>query len=170
MDGCLTSSAHGIQRPMTKTGAYPPNQPARNRHNGALLPPSRRNPVAYLLEGWITGQRPPRRFNQHMAQATRALTADMAPPNRCSRGVLTRCQAARAAQGSLIGKASHVAQFGGSGPCHHLADAWGAPIDFFEPLLGVGLRTQQTAQLEELARGKAPLIGQQRETCAEFRR
>src|SRR5215470_851064 len=141
---------------MTETGAYPPNQPARHRHNGARLPPSRRNPVEDLLEGWITGQRPPRRFDQHMAQATRALTADMAPPNRCSRGVRTRRQAGRAEQGSLIGKASHVAQFGGEAPCHHLADAWGATRDFFEPLLGLGLCTQQTAQLEELARGNTP--------------
>jgi len=47
-----------------KTGAYPPNEAARNRHNGALLAPRRRNPLEHRLEDRVAGQRPPGRFDQ----------------------------------------------------------------------------------------------------------
>jgi hypothetical protein len=97
---------------MPKTGAYPPNQAARNRHNGALLAPGRCDAVEHRLEDWVTRQRPPSRFDQHMAQATDALAADVAPPNRCPRGILTGRQAGVAKQSSLIGKSGHITQFG----------------------------------------------------------
>src|SRR5262245_17388214 len=43
-----------------------------------------------------------------MAQATDALAADVAPPNRCPRGVLTGRQASVAQQSSLIGESGHI--------------------------------------------------------------
>ena len=69
-----------------------------------------------------------------------------------------------------MGTARHGAQCGGEGPGHHRADAWGAPLDLCDPLLGLGLRTPQAAQLAALARGQAPRVGQQRATRAECRR
>ena len=51
----LTSRAHGIGGPVPKTGAYPPNQAARNRHNGALLAPGRCDAVEHRLEDRVTG-------------------------------------------------------------------------------------------------------------------
>ena len=89
----LTNRAYGIGGPVPKTGTYPPKQAARKRHNGALLAPGRCDAVAHRLEDRVTGQRPPSRFDQHMAQATDALAADVAPPNRCPRGVRTGRQA-----------------------------------------------------------------------------
>ena len=74
----LTNRAYGIGGPVPKTGPYPPNQAARNRHNGALLAPGRCDAVEHRLEDRVTGQRPPGRFNQHMAQATDTLAADVA--------------------------------------------------------------------------------------------
>src|SRR5215468_764215 len=59
----------------------PPNEAARYRHNGALLAPGRRNPLEHRVENRVAGQRPPGRFDEHMAQATDALAADVAPPN-----------------------------------------------------------------------------------------
>ena len=51
----LTSRAYGIGGPVPKTGTYPPNQAARNRHNGALLAPGRCDAVEHRLEGRVTG-------------------------------------------------------------------------------------------------------------------
>src|SRR6516164_606429 len=164
----LTHRAHGIGGPVPKTGPYPSNQAARNRHNGALLASGRCDAVEHRLEDRVTGQCPPSRFDQHMAQATDALAAHVAPPNRCPRGVLTGCQASVAKQGPLIGTARHITQFGREGPCDDLADAWDTPIDGFERRLGFGLLPQQAAYLEQLARGKAPLVGQERETHVEL--
>src|ERR1041384_7322751 len=78
----LTNRAYGIGGPVPKTGAYPPTQAARHRHNGALLAPGRRNPLEHRVEDRIAGQRPPGRFDEYMAQATDALAADVAPPHR----------------------------------------------------------------------------------------
>src|SRR5215468_4441013 len=39
----LTNRADGIGGPVPNTGAYPPNQAARQRHHGALLAPGRGN-------------------------------------------------------------------------------------------------------------------------------
>src|SRR5215470_12677903 len=63
----LTNCAHGISGSVPKTGPYPPNQAARNRHNGPLLAPGRCDAVEHHLEDRVTGQRPPSRFDQHMA-------------------------------------------------------------------------------------------------------
>jgi hypothetical protein len=51
----LTNRAYGIGGPVPKTGAYPPNQAARNRHNGALLAPGRCDAVEHRLQDWVTG-------------------------------------------------------------------------------------------------------------------
>ena len=80
----LTHRAYGRGGPVPKTGTYPPKQAARHRPNGALLAPGRCAAVEHRLEDRVTGQRPPSRFDQHMAQATRTLTADRTPSNRCS--------------------------------------------------------------------------------------
>src|SRR5262252_3551237 len=108
----LTNRAYGIGGPVPKTGTYPPKQAARKRHHGALLAPGRCDAVAHRLEDRVTGQRPPSRFDQHMAQATDALAADMAPPNRCPRGVLTGGQASVAKQSPLIGESGYIPQCG----------------------------------------------------------
>src|SRR5215467_2043579 len=166
----LTNRAYGIGGPVPKTGAYPPNQAARHRHNGALLAPGRCNAVEHRLQDRVTGQRPPGRFDQHMAQATDTLAADVASPNRCPRGVRTGCQAGVAKQSPLIGAWAHIAQCGGSSPCDDLADTWDAPIDGFECHLRFGLLPQQPAHLEQLAGSKTPLVSQERETDAELGR
>jgi hypothetical protein len=57
---CCTYSIGG---PVPKTGAYPPNEAARDRHNGALLAPGRRNPLEHRVENRVAGQRPPGRFD-----------------------------------------------------------------------------------------------------------
>ena len=41
---------------MPKTGANPPNEAARYRHNGALLAPGRRNPLEHRVENRVAGQ------------------------------------------------------------------------------------------------------------------
>src|SRR5262252_3429352 len=105
-----------------------------------------------------------------MAQATDTLTADVAPPNRCPRGVLTGRQAGVAKESPLIGKARHITQCGRYSPCDDLADAWDTPIDGFEGHLSFGLLTQQPAHLEQLAGDKTPLVSQERETDAELGR
>ena len=51
----LPCRAYSIGGPVPKTGAYPPNQAARNRHNGALLAPGRRNPLEHRVEDRIAG-------------------------------------------------------------------------------------------------------------------
>jgi hypothetical protein len=45
------------------------------------------------------------------------------------------------------------------GSCDDLADAWDTPIDGFKRHLSFGLLPQQPAHLEQLASGKAPLVG-----------
>jgi hypothetical protein len=59
----LTNRAYGIGGPVPKTGAYPPKQAARNRHNGALLAPGRCHAVEHRLQDRVTGQRSPGRFD-----------------------------------------------------------------------------------------------------------
>ena len=51
----LTNRAYGRGGPVPKTGAYPPNQAARNRHHGALLAPGRCDAVEHRLEDRVTG-------------------------------------------------------------------------------------------------------------------
>src|SRR5262245_30663655 len=105
-----------------------------------------------------------------MAQATDALAADGAPPNRCPRGVRTGRQASGAQQSSLIGESGPIPQCGRESPCDDLADAWDTPIDGFECHLSFSLLTQQPAHLEQLAGSKPPLVSQKRETDAELGR
>src|SRR5215471_6730042 len=164
----LPSRTYGIDGPVPKTGAYPPNEAARNRHNGALLAPRRRNPVEHRLEDRVAGQRPPGRFDQHMAQATDTLAADVASPHRCPRGVRTGCQAGVAQQSPLIGESGPIPQCGRESLCDDLADTWDAPLDGFECHLRFGLLPQQPAHLAQLAGDKTPLVSQERETDAEL--
>ena len=166
---CLGICPHGIRGPLAKTGTNPTGKPSSNRHNGALLAPGRRDPVEHLFEHPVTRQRAPGGFDEHVADTTGALAAHMAAPHRGPRRIRAGCQPRRAEQRPLIGKAGPVAQLGRSGPGDHLANARDAPIHFFDCLLRLGLVTQQAAHLDELARGKAPLLGQQRETHAELR-
>ena len=63
----LVRGAHGRGGPVTKTGAYPPDEPAGNRHNGALLTPGGRDPIEDRGECGVAGQRPPGEFDEHMA-------------------------------------------------------------------------------------------------------
>src|SRR5262249_37766458 len=138
-------------------------------HHGALLAPGRRNPLEQRVENWVAGQRPPGRFDEYMAQATDALAADVAPPNRPPSRLLTGRQARVTEQGPLIRQASLIPRFRGQGPCPSLPKAWEPPIDFFHLLPRLGLTTQQGTHLEELACGKAPLLSQQRETGVVLR-
>ena len=160
---------HSIRGPLAKTGAHPTGKPSSNRHNGALLAPGRRDPVEHLFEHPVTRQRAPGGFDEPGTDTTGALAAHMAAPHRGPRRILARCQPRIAAQRPLIGKACQVAQFGRSSPGDHLANARDTPIHFVDFLRRLGLVTQQAAHLDELARGKAPLLGQQRETHAELR-
>ena len=164
----LTNRADGRGGPVPKTGPYPPNQAARHRPKGALLAPGRCDVVEHRVQDRVTGQRPPGRFDQPMAQATDTLAADVAPPHRCPRGVRTGRQAGGAQESPRIGKARHSTPCGRSSPCDDLADAWDTPIDGFERRLGLGLLPQQPADLQQLAGGKAPLVGQEREADVEF--
>ena len=97
-----------IMRPDDRTK----HRDVRSVLSDLVLAPGRGAAVAHRLEDRVTGQRPPRRFDQHMAQATDALAADVAPPNRCPRGVLTGRQASVAKQSPLIGESGHIPQFG----------------------------------------------------------
>jgi len=55
---------------LTKTGANPTGQPSSNRHNGAFLAPSRRDPVENLFEYPVARQRAPGGFDEQMADTT----------------------------------------------------------------------------------------------------
>lgn len=165
----LGIGSYGIRGPLTKTGAHPTGQPSSNRHNGALLAPGRRDPIENLFEHSVARQRAPGGFDEQMADTTGALAANMAASHRGPRRILAGRQPRIAEQPPFISKAGHVAQLGRSGPCDHLANTRDTPIHLFDLLLGFGLVTQQAAHLDELARGKAPLFGQQRETHVEFR-
>jgi len=75
--------------------------------------------------------------------------------------MLAGCQPCVAKQRSFIGKARHVTQLGRQGPGDHLTNTRDAPIHLFDRCLRLRLRTEQAAYLDELTRGKAPLLGQQ---------
>src|SRR6266851_5829537 len=142
---------HGIRGPLAKTGTNPTGETSSDRHNGALLAPSRCDPVENLFKHLVTGQRAPSGFDEQVPDTAGALPANMATPHRGSRRILAGRQPRVAEQRPLIGKAGHVAQFGREGPCDHLTDARDAPIDLFDLLLGFGLVTEQAAHLDELA-------------------
>jgi hypothetical protein len=148
---------------VSKTGPSPPHQAARHRHPGALRAPGRGDPID-RVEDRGTMPRPPGRFDAPMAEATGALTAEVAPPHRRSRGIRAGCQPGGAAQRPLMGQAAHLPQGSGQGACHHRADAWGTPLDGCALRLGCGWVPPPPAHLEQLARGTAPLVGPQRET------
>src|SRR6516162_11457978 len=159
---------HGIRGPLAKTGTHPSGQPSSNRHDGALLTPGRRDPVKHFLEHLVTGQSAPGGFDEHVTHATGALAADRATPYRRSRRVLAGGQPRVAEQRPLMSTAGPIAQLSRQGPGDHRADARDAPINLFEFRLCDGLCTQQAAYLDELARGKTPRLGQQRETHVEL--
>ena len=110
--GCLGIRPHGIGGALAKTRAHPTGQSSSNRHNGALLAPGRRDPVAHLFEHCVARKRAPGGFDESGANTTGALAAHMAAPHGGPRRMRTRCQARVAEQRSLIGKACHVTQLG----------------------------------------------------------
>ena len=152
---------NGIGGPLAKTGAYATGQPSSNGHDGALFTPRRRYPVEALFEHRVTGQRTPRGFDEQLSYPTRTLTADMTTPHGGPRRMLAGCQPRGAEQRSFIRKARHVTQLSRQGPGDHLPNTRDAPIHRFDRCLRLRLRTEQAAYLDELTRGKAPLLGQQ---------
>lgn len=152
---------NGIGAPLAKTGAYPTDQPSSNGHDGALFTPRSRYPVEALLQHRVTGKRAPSGFDEQLSYPTRTLTADRTTPHGGSRRMLAGCQPRVAEQRSFIGKARHVTQLGRQGPGDHRTNTRDAPIHLFERRLRLRLLTEQAAHLDELARGKAPLLGQQ---------
>ena len=69
-----------------------------------------------------------------------------------------------------MSEAGHSTPCGREGSCDDLADAWDTPIDGFQCHLRCGLLPQPPAHLEQLAGGKAPLIGSQHATDVELSR
>src|SRR6266849_9315137 len=136
---------HGIRGPLAKTGTNPTGETSSDRHNGALLAPSRGDPVENLFKHLVTGQRAPSGFDEQVPDTAGALPANMATPHRGSRRILAGRQPRVAEQRPLIGKAGHVAQLSRQGPGDHRADARDAPIHFFEFRLRGGLFLQQAA-------------------------
>ena len=168
MDVGLGICPHGIRGPLAKTGTHPTGEPASNRHDGALLTPGRRYPVKNFLEHLVTGKSAPGGFDEQVTHATGALATAMATPHSRPRRILARGQPRVAEERPLIGQAGHIAALSRQGPGDHRADARDAPIHVCEFRLRGGWCPQQAAYLDELARAKPPLLGQQRETHAEF--
>src|SRR6478672_7279556 len=87
MDVGLGICPHGIRGPLAKTGTNPTGETSSDRHNGALLAPSRGDPVENLLKHLVTGQRAPGGFDEQVPDTAGALPAHMATPHRGSRRI-----------------------------------------------------------------------------------
>ena len=160
---------HGIRGPLATTGTPPTGEPSSDRHHGVLRAPRRGAPVDHLLKHLGTGQRAPGGFDAHRPDTAGAVPAHRATPPSGARRIRAGRQPRVAAQRPLMGQAGQVAPCGREGPCDHRTEARDAPRDLCGLLLRCGLVTPQAAQVEELARGKAPLFGSQRQTHTEVR-
>jgi hypothetical protein len=78
----LCIGSHGICGPLAKTRAYPTGETSSDRHNGALLAPSRGDPVENLFEYRVTRQRAPGSFDEQVTDPAGALAANMATSHR----------------------------------------------------------------------------------------
>ena len=150
---------YGIKSPRTKTGPNPPDKTSSAGPDSAFFASGGSDPIQALLEHLVTGKPTPGSFDQQVTHATGALMTDMATPNGSPRGILAGCQSRVAEQRPLIGKAGHITQLGRKGPGDYGANARHAPLDFFNLSLCLRLLPQQMAHLDELACGKAPLLG-----------